>query len=180
MVLAVAFAVSCSSEKRELTQLSDSLLAEYSIELDYSVCTEGNDEIKGEAMISRKDGEITVSILSPQPYDGICARYSTQEIPDAIEISYEGLTVDLPKQALEKINVAMAMFTDDFALTLLRLPPETVKSHPDSELHSVEFNYNGSQLSVKYDLDKCFVESFTISRADTTINGAVTRHKIKQ
>ncbi len=150
----------------------------YSAELEYSVTSEAG-EITGAASVCRgiSDGNVTLNISSPPPYGGICAKYSAASLPDVIEISYEGITLDVPKDAFARMNTAMALFTDDFAMTLLRLPKESVMDYPDSEMRSVDFNYNGSDVSMRYDSETCEPKSFTISRDGSTINAYITKFK---
>ncbi len=179
MVLVLSFAlVSCNSEKKELSNLSDYLITGYSAELEYSVTT-GSGEITGTASVCRgvSDGNVTLNISSPPPYGGICAKYSATSLPEVIEITYEGITLDVPKEAFARMNTAMALFTDDFAMTLLRLPKDSVMDYPDSELRSVDFNYNGSDVSMRYDSESCEPKSFTVSRDGAVINAYITKFK---
>lgn len=160
------------ADTKELFMLSDNLMSRYSAQFDY---TAGKDTV-GSAIISRTD-KVTLSILSPSPYGGICATYSTESLPDSINITYEGISVDLPSKTFDRINAVMAIFTDDFALALRALPTESIRDYAESELRSVDFNYNGSDISLRYNPDECLPVSLTVSRDGVTVNAVATGFK---
>ena len=156
------------------------MLSEYSAQFDYVVTATDQtetvtNEISGSALISRSGGKITLSILSPSPYGGICATYTASSLPDSIQIAYEGINLEMPKDAFDKINTAMAIFTDDFALALRTQPSESVKDNAESELRTAQLTYNGSSVSIRYSPDECMPVSFTIVRDGITLNAAATK-----
>ena len=179
VVIAIVLTLtSCSSERKELSALSENLSAGFCAEMEYSVAA-GGSEISGTASLCRSssDGTVTLNISSPPPYGGICVKYSAASLPDVIEIAYEGITLEVPTETFARINTAMAVFTDDFAMTLLRLPPEVIKDYPDSEFRSVDFNYNGSDVSLRYDSESREPKSLTVSRDGAVINAYITKFK---
>ena len=178
IIAIILILTSCSSERKELSALSENLSAGFCAEMEYSVAA-GGSEISGTASLCRSssDGTVTLNISSPPPYGGICVKYSAASLPDVIEIAYEGITLEVPTETFARINTAMAVFTDDFAMTLLRLPPEVIKDYPDSEFRSVDFNYNGSDVSLRYDSESREPKSLTVSRDGAVINAYITKFK---
>lgn len=116
VLMTVAMLVSCTQEvrkKTELSNFSDNMHSSYTAEISYNLSAP-DFALSGNAIISKEKANISLKLLSPEPYSGMTIDYDVTGVPESVAVHFSGIDTTLPNEAVSKINAIVQLFFDDF------------------------------------------------------------------
>lgn len=145
---------SCKGSKKSsaLDNLSDSLRKDYTSEISFSLNGVSGD-FSGNAEITRNGTVTRLDIHSPEPYSGISIEYDVKGLPSSVAVHFSGIDTTLPSEALSKVNSVAALFADDFATCLSKLPFDSITEYtlPEGETaYCTTLFYGGADITVYF------------------------------
>ena len=167
--------VSCSSQENGKKAFTKTLFSDYIADAEFLFECDGA-SVAGTARITRDDN-IRIDITAPDPYAGISVETDASEQSSIISISYSGIKADISKIMLDKINLALTLFSDTAAAAAEKTPASdfvrceevyTVEGLGETDAYRVEFTLGDTQYIYVYDsitgtpLDLCAKNSGSV------------------
>lgn len=135
---------SCSGKENGKKELVSLMNSDYVADVEY-LLEAGELSVCGEARITRNEN-VRIDILSPDPYTGLSVQGDALDKASVISLEYSGIKAEVPKNALEKINIILSMFSDSAATQIQGLKNDEFTESPD------EYTLAGHTNSIPYEV----------------------------
>lgn len=114
--------------------LCTTLFSPYVAEIEF-VFEKDGESVAGTAHVTRSD-TVRIDITSPDPFTGVSAEMGADDRTDIISLSYSGIKAELPKHALDKLDLMLSLFADSVAAAVEKTPGSAFV--PCEEVYAVE------------------------------------------
>ena len=125
---------SCSGSSSGRKDLVKALFSDYTAEVEFLFECDGN-SVAGTARVTR-DENVRFEITAPDPYTGISVASDASGRSSLLSISYSGIKSEVPKDLLDRLSLAMTLFSDEIACEAENLPTKAFSAC--EELYTVE------------------------------------------
>ncbi len=136
--------ISCAENKSGKKELLSVMHSDYSADVEYLLDADGV-SVSGEARITRNEN-VRIDILSPDPYTGLSVQGDALDKASVISLEYSGIKAEIPKNALEKLNIILSMFADSAATAISDLKKDAFTESPE------EYTLPGHKNSIPYEV----------------------------
>ncbi len=185
LILVASVLAGCSANvgKRDLCRY---LSSSYEAQFEYVLTADGQ-TVTGEAFVARTPETLTLSLVSPEPYDGISVIASPDGGTPDITIAYAGVRAEVPKAFLGRLCTLLALWENRMAYYTEKAdagafsPGEdvfSVEGLTDVVPYQVSLATDEGSVLILYDVATGTPLCMTIRTDDVTAEARIT--KIKQ
>ncbi len=144
-----------STGKKDLCR---TLFSPYAADIEF-VFEKDGESVAGTAHVTRAD-TVRIDITAPDPFTGISAEMGADDRADIISLSYSGIKAELPKNALDKLDLMLSLFADSVAASAEKTPINAfvpceevyaVEGLAETKAYKAEFSHGNIRYLVVYD-----------------------------
>lgn len=171
---------SCSDNKTGKTRLANVLFSPYEANVEFLVEADG-ESVCGTAKVAKGEG-IRIDISSPDPFTGLNI-VSDANDSTYLSFTYSSVRSDIPKSVLDKLTLALTLFSDENASVIKNSPQKsfvpceeayTMEGLSDINAYMIQFQSGNIHYMYIYD-----TVSGTPVYMNASDNGKIVEIKIK-